>query len=144
MQLFCSISQISVIFKDFRFQDFDAVGIPLSNTEVEKRPRSRSLDFDALSADDLVEMRPLLPLHSTTSQKPTPPSFYTFQQQQVRLHRQLINHHLQHRRTLKKKRKKRDVTLTSHRLPGSIDAHFLSDLVDQLNYTSNCLVNLSS
>ena len=140
---------------NFSTQDFDSAGIPLSTNELGSGPRSRSLDLDA-AADDLVEMKPLLPL-DIPQQRSTAIPFYSYQEQQVLLHRQLINHHLQEQRHLTRRRrregthshhlhgqlsrhlsrrKRRDVTLNSHRLPGTIDSQFLMFLVDQLNYTS--------
>ncbi|XP_047739971.1 uncharacterized protein LOC108672601 [Hyalella azteca] len=130
--------------------DFDVEGIPLQLNEVSAvGPRSRSLDLEAV-AEDAVEIQPLLPLR-TGALKPTPLPFYSFQEQQVMMHKQLINQHLrdQHplqeplmqRNTqsggalLRRSLQKRDIKLTSHRLPGSIDSQFLMTLVDQLNYT---------
>lgn len=136
-------------------QDFDIDGIPLQDTGVAVSARSRSLDLQPV-VEDAVEIQPLLPLRSGSS-RPTVPPFYSFQEQQVMLHKQLINQHLReqtqinserNRRAggslLRRTRPRRDVTVTSHRLPGSIDSQFLLSLIDHLNYTSKYIVEYNS
>ncbi|KAF2369048.1 Peptidase M12B ADAM/reprolysin [Trinorchestia longiramus] len=127
--------------------DFDVEGIPLQDSAVPTvGARSRSLDLQPV-VEDAVEIQPLLPLRSGVTRS-TPPPFYSFQEQQVMMHKQLINQHLSEQQTLLKakalgsraeegplRRFKRGVTVTSHRLPGSIDSQFLLTLVDQLNFS---------